>query len=448
MIPITGNTAALSGVAEGTANTAKGAQGDENKGVFGQFLLAESAPPPAEGSGASTTSGGGNSLPFDGNVLPTLPLEATPAEFDLAVPDIGANGLPIESVQVAETPTVDALAAIAEESLPSGEEGIVSAEALQPQSQLAADPDLSVQTAPVTPAVAVSQASAPDNDLAAVPPGAVSVNPGLSVAEGEAAPVQAQAATGLHALLAPSGKNALSTEALELRPQPQPVIGTGAPDAADSAPRSVLGSAVLSVADKQPVTVAEDVLLQSVDTFGADTNRVKASPLPNPAPPLAGLAALTASDSTSAPAKTVTLAPLTTPPGEPQWGPELANRVSIMMKNGSQEASLQLNPPELGRLDIRIATEGDQARVQFAVHNPDARDVLEQNMPRLRELLEQGGMQLARGDVADHSQNQQQSTAAAAGNQGLGAQEGEAVEETAISLNAGSILDARVDYYV
>ena len=78
-----------------------------------------------------------------------------------------------------------------------------------------------------------------------------------------------------------------------------------------------------------------------------------------------------------------------------------------MVKNGLPEASLQLTPPELGRLDIRITTEGDQARVQFAVQSMDARDAIEQAMPRLREMLEQSGLQLARSEVADYSQSRQ-----------------------------------------
>ena len=98
---------------------------------------------------------------------------------------------------------------------------------------------------------------------------------------------------------------------------------------------------------------------------------------------------------------------ITTPLGASGWDSEFAGRMSVMIKSGVQEASLQLSPPELGRLEIKISTDGDLTKVMFAVENASAREAIEQAMPRLREMLEQGGLQLAQSEVFDHSQSQQ-----------------------------------------
>lgn len=94
--------------------------------------------------------------------------------------------------------------------------------------------------------------------------------------------------------------------------------------------------------------------------------------------------------------------------GDPSWDGELLGRVNILVKGGVQEAKIQLSPPDMGRLEIKISTEGDSTKVMFAVENVAARDAIEQAMPRLRELLEQGGLQLSHSEVADHSQSQKE----------------------------------------
>jgi flagellar hook-length control protein FliK len=76
------------------------------------------------------------------------------------------------------------------------------------------------------------------------------------------------------------------------------------------------------------------------------------------------------------------------------------------VNNGLQEARLQLTPAELGRVQITINTEGDNARVVFVAETAVAKDLLDQSMPRLREMLQQSGIQLAHGDVSDQTESQ------------------------------------------
>ncbi|GAB5413224.1 MAG: hypothetical protein Cons2KO_08270 [Congregibacter sp.] len=86
-------------------------------------------------------------------------------------------------------------------------------------------------------------------------------------------------------------------------------------------------------------------------------------------------------------------------PQDPQFTGELGARVKVLLREGVKEARLQLHPAELGRLQVTINTEGDQARVVFSAETAAARDAIEQSIPRLREMLEQNGLQLAHADV-------------------------------------------------
>lgn len=93
-------------------------------------------------------------------------------------------------------------------------------------------------------------------------------------------------------------------------------------------------------------------------------------------------------------------------PWAPQFSDEVGQQVRVFVNNGLQEARLQLTPADLGRVQITINTEGDNARVVFVAETAAARDLLDQSMPRLREMLQQSGIQLAQGDVSDQTESQ------------------------------------------
>jgi flagellar hook-length control protein FliK len=67
---------------------------------------------------------------------------------------------------------------------------------------------------------------------------------------------------------------------------------------------------------------------------------------------------------------------------------------------------------------------GDGATVHFTVANQQARDVIEQSMPRLREMLAQQGVQLGDSSVQQQSSGQQQNRYAAGNGQGTGQGDG------------------------
>lgn len=93
-----------------------------------------------------------------------------------------------------------------------------------------------------------------------------------------------------------------------------------------------------------------------------------------------------------------------TPAGSPVWPEEVGNRVSWMVRQHESQAELTLTPPQLGKIEVSITVSGDQTSAQFVAATPAARELIEQSLPRLREILEQSGISLGQADVGTSGQ--------------------------------------------
>lgn len=99
---------------------------------------------------------------------------------------------------------------------------------------------------------------------------------------------------------------------------------------------------------------------------------------------------------------------------------QVAERVQVMLSKNLKNIDIRLDPPELGRMQIRMNMNGDSTSVHFTVANGQARDIVEQAMPRLREMLAQQGLQLADTSVQQQSAGQQQGRYATSNEGGSG----------------------------
>lgn len=88
--------------------------------------------------------------------------------------------------------------------------------------------------------------------------------------------------------------------------------------------------------------------------------------------------------------------------GKPEWGGMVAERAAIMAAQNITSAELQLDPPELGPLQVRVQVSHDQVTVSFVSANTNVRDALDQTAMRLRDLCDQQGMNLVDVNVSDH----------------------------------------------
>ncbi|GAB3034753.1 flagellar hook-length control protein FliK [Bowmanella dokdonensis] len=92
---------------------------------------------------------------------------------------------------------------------------------------------------------------------------------------------------------------------------------------------------------------------------------------------------------------------------KPEAAIQLAERVRLLVNQGNMSADIRLDPPDLGSMQIRINMQGDQASVSFVVQNQQARDMLDQAVPRLREMLAEKGIELGQSSVQQDSKGRQ-----------------------------------------
>ncbi|MGF1749493.1 flagellar hook-length control protein FliK [Vibrio cionasavignyae] len=132
---------------------------------------------------------------------------------------------------------------------------------------------------------------------------------------------------------------------------------------------------------------------------------------------------------------------------------QVSERIQMMMAKNLKQVDIRLDPPELGRMQIRMTLNSDTATVHFTVQNQQTREMVDQSMPRLREMLSQQGIQLADTSVQQQGSGQQQRHASAdAHNQGSGGAgqshgDAEAIEEgVSMNLNIAKKEDG-ISYY-
>src|SRR5690606_26883351 len=146
------------------------------------------------------------------------------------------------------------------------------------------------------------------------------------------------------------------------------------------------------------------------------------------------------------------------PFGQPSWGEAMVEKVMWMSSQNLRSVEIQLDPAELGPLEIHIQQRGQELQVQFVSQNPSVREALEAQMHRLRDMFGQQGMEQAEVSVSDRSAGEQSA-------QGEGRPDERSVVQTRgnSTLNAGSNGDVNeqprptaqwspvqrlVDYYV
>ncbi|MGQ8366398.1 flagellar hook-length control protein FliK [Glaciecola sp. 1036] len=139
---------------------------------------------------------------------------------------------------------------------------------------------------------------------------------------------------------------------------------------------------------------------------------------------------------------------------KPEGQQQLVEKVRWMINGRNTAAEIRMDPPELGAMQIRINMNGDAATVNFAVQSIQAKESLEQAVPRLREMLQEQGIQLGQSSVQQDSKGSGQDQQGFADNQGMGQ-----VSDTGFSDQHeefhGSVIEQRIsggslggiDYY-
>lgn len=258
----------------------------------------------------------------------------------------------------------------------------------------ASDAPSNVNASPMLPTVPMLIANAPALPASTVLASAMSASgrpadADLALNAASGSPVQVQARQWLAASVP-------DTTALVQQPESQK------PGA------QILAAQALPVASAMPAGNAW--LQQPLTTFFSMNTRAESSPLitdrigllPDssavPADMPKGLPAalsfaqtLSSASSTSAPVLT-TLLPHAVQ--DPAWSDAFGQRVALLAQQGTQSATLQLNPPDLGPVQVRIVLSEQGAKVEFTTLQQTTSDLIENAMPRLAAALEHQGLRL------------------------------------------------------
>jgi flagellar hook-length control protein FliK len=188
--------------------------------------------------------------------------------------------------------------------------------------------------------------------------------------------------------------------------------GTGAAAGADPAGTATLAA---SVGAGGQVTSAVAPSREAISAIAAALggNGKHAQDLGGGAPEAASLAA-TAPDGASAAAQAAAGAPATeasaaapsridAPISSPEFTQAIASRVSYLVDNNLNGATLQVTPPQLGPIELRVTIEAGHAQVSMSAHNPATLDALQSGAPKLRELLSAQGFGQVSVDVSQRS---------------------------------------------
>jgi flagellar hook-length control protein FliK len=104
-----------------------------------------------------------------------------------------------------------------------------------------------------------------------------------------------------------------------------------------------------------------------------------------------------------------------TPFDDPGAAGEVVMHMGRLVRGGVTEASLHLNPAEMGPIRVQITLDGSQARIDFAASHAATRELLESSLPALAQSLQDDGLTLADSRVGTVTAADAQAGAAASG---------------------------------
>ena len=133
------------------------------------------------------------------------------------------------------------------------------------------------------------------------------------------------------------------------------------------------------------------------------------------------------------------------PVGQPQWSQAVGEKVLWLAAQNVSSAEINLHPKDLGPMQVRVSVNQEQTTVSFTSHHAVVREVLDQNLNRLRDMFSEQGLNLVNVDVSDKSFSRRQGDAQDQKAQG-GSQDVASEEETVVAMSA--IVQQRlVDHY-
>lgn len=145
----------------------------------------------------------------------------------------------------------------------------------------------------------------------------------------------------------------------------------------------------------------------SGEKAGQTLDAAKLSPTTG-SPALEALTRLSEAQSSPSARAFVVQTAVSVPVGQPQWSQAVGDKVLWLAAQNVSAAEIRLDPPDLGPMSVKVSVNQDQATVSFTSPHPVVREVLDQQLNRLREMFAEQGLNLVNVDVSDKSFAQQE----------------------------------------
>ena len=79
--------------------------------------------------------------------------------------------------------------------------------------------------------------------------------------------------------------------------------------------------------------------------------------------------------------------------------PQVIRSMAALVRSGVAELRMQLQPPDLGEIELRVRTTQGAVRAEMMVRSPEIKQLIETNLDRLRVDLDSQGLQLKGCDI-------------------------------------------------
>ncbi|NVJ49511.1 MAG: flagellar hook-length control protein FliK [Gammaproteobacteria bacterium] len=126
-----------------------------------------------------------------------------------------------------------------------------------------------------------------------------------------------------------------------------------------------------------------------------------------------------------------------------QWQGQFSQIINWMNQRGIEQAEIKLDPQELGPINLRLTHQNGEVQLVAHAQHAQTRELLEMNQERLREMLQQNGIQLGQFDVREDRKQSEQQSSHSEHVTGANASESEGAEEvlTSRTVSSTSLLD-------
>ena len=137
---------------------------------------------------------------------------------------------------------------------------------------------------------------------------------------------------------------------------------------------------------------------------------------------------------------------------QPAIQTQVGQQIMLMHERGISSARIRLDPPELGSLIIKLEVQDRSAVVHFSAQHQAVREGLEQQLPRLQEMMDDMGLELSDASVdaqaggQDKSDQHEGAAVAGQGNDQMEGEERSPEQEGATEGTASAL--SLVDQYV